>query len=73
MQLAGVGKFSECAVGFGGVESQSTLIAHGSDDELGQLTDGYFFTGADVDVTVANVVFSLAIGIFEIDVLHDED
>ena len=73
MQFRRIGQLAHSAVRFAAVEGQFSLIPYSLYNTLGQLTDGDFLTGTDVDVAVADVFATFFIGIFEVYVLHYED
>ncbi len=73
MQFRRIGQLAHSAVRFAAVEGQFSLIPYSFYNTFGQLTDGDFLTGADVDMAVADIFAAFFIGIFEVYVLHYED
>ena len=56
VQAGDVEEFAGGAVGAGGVEDELTGVADDTGDFLGEVGDGEFFAGADVDVQFAVVI-----------------
>ncbi len=55
VELGDIDELAHGAVGLGGIEGDFALEAYGLDNQLGELTDGEFLTGAHIDVAVANL------------------
>ena len=73
VQFRRIGQLAHSAVRFAAVEGQFSLIPYSLYNTFGQLADGDFLTGADVDVAVADIFATFFIGIFEVYVLHNKD
>ena len=73
VQFGHISQFAHGAVGFGSVEGQPALITYGVDNQFCQLADSDFLDRTDIDVAVADFLVVRREGIFEVDVLHDED
>ena len=58
VQLAHVNELAHSAIGLAGIKGYFTLKAYGLDNELGELTDGEFLTGAHIDMAVADLAQS---------------
>ena len=55
VQFRRIGQLAHSAVRFAAVEGQFSLIPYSFYNTFGQLADGDFLTGADVDVAVADI------------------
>ena len=72
MELAYIRQFAHRAVRFGGVELDKAIVTDGLCYQRSQIANGDFLPGANVDMSVADLLSPVGIHIGEVAVLHEE-